>query len=113
MREDRCALRIDARSEVVGEELAHRALDIPRDVTIRNHLVISDEDPGLYPLLLKANPVLERAEIVADMQSTRGAISGEHAKDRRVLRELFLNLSVALERRLVGLGGRVGGVHAF
>ena len=41
------ASRCQADGEVVGQQLAHGALDVTHDVAIGDHLVVGDQHPGL------------------------------------------------------------------
>ena len=75
--EDGRAVGVDADGEVVR----HEALDIAGQargrIAVGDRLVVGDEDEELGALLLQRDPVLERAEVVAEVERAGGAVAGE------------------------------------
>ena len=101
---------VDPRGEVVG--------DLARDVVgqaacgrpVGERLVVGDQHEQLDARVLQPDAVLERAEVVADVQRAGRAVAGEDAEPRRIARDRGLEIvgaaaGVAQRRR-----GRVGGL---
>jgi hypothetical protein len=103
VREDDRSIRVDAYGEVVGHEPIDVLHEPSRRVTVRDRLVVGDQDEQLDPEVLQTNAVLERAEVVADVQRAGRPVAGEDPKRRRVAADALLErwLPAAPGRRVV------------
>src|SRR5699024_3171689 len=76
----RRAPRVGAHGQVVGEQLAHGALDDAAALTAGDRLVVGDDQPCLRAGVLEAHAVAQRPAAVAEVQCAGGAAAGEHAQ---------------------------------
>ena len=63
--EDRGALRVDARGQVVGNQAEDALANRAHAVAVGNHLVVGDQDPGLHAAVLQQHAVTQGAKVVA------------------------------------------------
>jgi hypothetical protein len=93
--------RIDAHGKVIDGQLQRVLRDGVKAVPIRQDLVVRDHDVGRHAQGLEPDPVLERAEQVADMQPSRRAIAGQDAVFRgrtfKILFQLFAPFQCGLK----------------
>jgi hypothetical protein len=80
--EDRAAVRVDADGEIVQHQPFDVFAEPVGDVAVGQHLVVSDHHHQLGALLLQPDPVLQGAEVVADVQRPGGSVAGEDAGGR-------------------------------
>ncbi len=92
MREDHRILGADAARQVVDHHVQDVVMDVSGGVAIGDHLIVGDDDVGPHALVLEAHALLQRAEVMPQMQAPGRAVSGEHDEARGVLRELLLDL---------------------
>ena len=104
--EDRRLLGVEARGDVVEEQVAHVAGDVAGDLAVGDDLVVGDELPDLGAAVLEPEAVADRAEVVADVQRAGRAVAGQHPQRGRIRRHLLLD-GVAAR-----LGGAEGVTHA-
>ena len=104
--EDRGALGVDARGQVVGDEAEDALTDRAHAVAVGDHLVVGDQNPGLDPAVLQQHAVTQRTEVVAQVQVPGRAVTREDAETRRVLVDRQVDLSAAgLRAGQRGIGG--------
>jgi hypothetical protein len=78
MREDHRPLRVDSAREVVHDHVEDVVSDVGRGVAIGDDLVVGDDDVRLDPEVLKPHALRYGAEVVAHVETSRGAVAGEH-----------------------------------
>ena len=82
--------RVDADGQVVQ----HQLLDVPGqvvgDVPVGQDLVVGDEHEHLHAEVLQADPVVEGAEVVAQMQTAGRTVPGQHAEPSWLLADQSL-----------------------
>ena len=104
--EDRGALGVDARGQVVGDEAEDALTDRAHAVAVGDHLVVGDQNPGLNPAVLQQHAVTQRAEVVAQVQVPGRAIASEDAETRGILVDRQVDLGAAgLRAGQRGIGG--------
>jgi hypothetical protein len=86
VREDHRRCRVDADREVVGDEPLDVVGKPDGRVAIGDRLVVGNQDIELDTEALEADPVLERAEVVADVQRARRPVTGQDPERRGLLR---------------------------
>ena len=102
VREDRRPAGVDAHGQVVGDLAEHVLRQPGGHGPVRHHLVVGDQDQQVHAGVLQQDPVLQGAEVVADMQRAGGPVAGEHAERRRTGGDGELEVSAPL------LGGEQG-----
>ena len=95
-------VRVEAGSKVVDGQLVDILGDVLERVTVGEHLVVGDDDIDGDAEVLQADPVLERAEQVADVQGTGRAVSGQDAEFFRCSCKLQFQGGAARHGCLVG-----------
>ena len=85
MVEDRGALRIDTRGQVVSDEAEDAFADRTHAVAVGDHLVVGDQNPCLHTAVLQQHAVAQSAEVVAEVEVTGRTVTGEDAETRRIL----------------------------
>ena len=104
--EDRGALGVDARGQVVGDEAEDTLTDRTHAIAVGDHLVVGDQNPGLNPAVLQEHAVTQRAEVVAQVQVARRTVTREDTETRRVLVDRQVDLGAAgLRAGQRGIGG--------
>ena len=71
-----------------ARDVAHVAGDALDRVAIGEHLIVGDDHERFDAEVLQIDAVLERAEIVPDVQRSGGPVAGENSVARRVLRQI-------------------------
>ena len=82
------AIGVESGRQIVEDQLGDVLRDAVDRVAIGQHLVVGDDDERLEAELLQLHPVLERAEVVADVQRPGRAIARQHAVSPWVLDEI-------------------------
>ena len=70
-------------------------------VSVRDDLVVRDKDVGVDAHVLKLNAALQGAKVVAEVEATRRAVSGEHRVTLGVLGQVRADAVAALEGDLI------------
>ena len=94
---------IDAGGQVVGHHVVDVVLQITDAVAIVDHLVVGNDQEGLDPGVLQPHPVLERPEVMPDVEATGGTIPGQQSEPAWVRGNLRFDLVTTLLRALEGL----------
>ena len=76
--EQRCALRVEARAEPVGEHLDRVAGDLGGVLIVREGMPVRDEEEAVVRVL-HPHPVVERPQEVAQVDLPGRAHAGQHA----------------------------------
>ena len=92
MCEDRRFLGVDSSSQVVCHQAEDAFPDWSDAVTVRNHLVVGNQDPRLDAAILQLNAPLQCPEVVAKVQFSRGSVTCKNAKSPWVEVDFPLNL---------------------
>ena len=101
VRVDHRLVRVQAASEVVHDHVVDVVTDVLGRVAVRDDLVVRDEDVGVNAHVLKFDSILKGAKVVAEVEATRRAVSGEHRVTLGVLGQVRADTLAALEGNLV------------
>ena len=99
MGEDHGLPGVDARSQIVQHQVEHVVADMLGGVTVRDDLVVGDDDVGVHAAILHLYAFADGTEVMAQMEPAGRAVAGQHGVAARIL--------VQLGQHLVGpmLGG--------
>ena len=94
-------VRIEAARQVIHDHVVHVVLNMLSGIAVGNNLVVGNEHVGAAAFFLQLDAAFQRAEIVAQMQTARGAIAREHGVFLGVNLEVGGNFVTALRCRFV------------
>ena len=100
MGEDDGLLRIDAAGQIIDDHVVHVVGDV--GVAVGDHLVVGDDDARANAQVLQRDALADGAEVVAHVQTARGAVAREHGVFLWVHGQIGLDLVANL------LGGEEG-----
>ena len=100
--EDDGLLRIDAAGQIINDHVVHVVGDVGRGVAVGDDLVVGDDDAGGDAGVLQGDALADGAEVVAHVQTPRGAVAREHGVFLWVHGQIGLDLVADL------LGGEEG-----
>ncbi len=103
--EDRGAVRVGAGGEVVDHQALAVLGEPVGDVAVGDDLVVGDDHEQLRALALEADPVLQGAEVVAEMERAGRAVAGEDTAAGEVGARVGVRVG---ERGVVQAGGHCG-----
>ena len=96
--EDHGLAGVDAGRQVVQDEVEDVVLHVLGGIAVGDDLIVGDDDIGMDPSVLHLDALADGAEIVAQVETPRGPVSGQH----RVLSGVLLQLGQDLVRQLFG-----------
>ena len=92
----------DSSSQVVDDKLLSVLRDLGKCLMIGKNLVVCDKDAGRHSHVLKPHTVLERAEVVAYVEPSCGAVAGKNFISLRVELDISLNFFTSFKGSFVG-----------
>ena len=84
MGEDDRPLGIDPSGQVVGHHVVDVVLQLTDAVAVVDHLVVGHDQEGFDAGVLQPHPVLERTEVVPDVQPAGGAVPRQQPEPGRI-----------------------------
>ncbi len=106
--EDHRPLGVDPGREVVQQQPLDVLAEPLGDVPVGEHLVVGDDQEQLHAQPLEPDPVLQGAEVVAQVQLPGRPVPGEHPEPARFAADEFLQLGAAALGGGSGIGGGIG-----
>ena len=93
MVEDDAALWVDTHGQIIGNEAQDALAQRANSVAVSDDLIIGHQNPRFNAAVLQFHAVLQRAEIVPQVQLSGRPVAGEDAESRRILINGFLKFN--------------------